>query len=162
MLVKLVAEDCELFFLLEQTPCETRTIRSREQSCDLLRVQSLFPLPLLVVEIKTNQNEFDDYIENIINKHTYTLEDLTKEEYRKLIIDYLVHLQMEKIQLNPLEIAANHEIQSKDVKRLFSKLQYAPQKSDKVALLLEELYDIPPGITRLVAWNICLDIPKVL
>jgi hypothetical protein len=98
---------------------------------------------LTIVEIKTNQNEFDDYIENIINKHTYTLEDLTKDEYRKLIIDYLVHLQMEKIQFNPLEIAANHEIQSKDVKRLFSKLQYAPQKNDKVALLLEELYDIP-------------------
>jgi hypothetical protein len=31
-----------------------------------------------------------------------------------------------------------------------------------IALLLEELYDIPPGIARLVAWNICLDIPKVL
>jgi len=117
---------------------------------------------LTILEIKTNQNEFDDYIENIIDKHTYTLEDLTKDEYRKLIIDYLVHLQMEKMQLNPLEIAANHEIQTRDVKRLFSKLQYAPQKSDKVALLLEELYDIPPGIARLVAWNICLDIPKVL
>src|SRR5256712_2631348 len=117
---------------------------------------------ITIVEIKTNQNEFDDYIENIIDKHTYTLEDLTKDEYRKLIIDYLVHLQMEKMQLNPLEIAANHEIQTRDVKRLFSKLQYAPQKSDKVALLLEELYDIPPGIARLVAWNICLDIPKVL
>jgi len=117
---------------------------------------------LTIVEIKTNQNEFDDYIENIIDKHTYTLEDLTKDEYRKLIIDYLVELQVEKMQLNPLEIAANHEIQTRDVKRLFSKLQYAPQKSDKVALLLEELYDIPPGIARLLAWNICLDIPKVL
>jgi hypothetical protein len=117
---------------------------------------------ITIVEFKTNQNEFDDYIENIINKHTYTLEDLTKDEYRKLIIDYLVHLQMEKLPLNPLEIAANHEIQSKDVKRLFSKLQYAPQKSDKVALLLEELYDFPPGIARLVARNICLNIPKVL
>jgi hypothetical protein len=77
---------------------------------------------LTIVEIKTNQNEFDDYIENIINKHTYTLEDLTKDEYRKLIIDYLVHLQMEKMQLNPLKIAANHEMQRKDVKRLISKL----------------------------------------
>src|SRR5713226_69013 len=96
---------------------------------------------ITIVEIKINQNEFDDYIENIINKHTYALEDLTKDEYRKLIIDYLVHLQMEKMQLNPLEIAANREIQTRDVKRLFSKLQYAPQKSDKVALLLEELYD---------------------
>ena len=73
---------------------------------------------ITIVEIKTNQNEFDDYIENIINKHTYTLEDLTKDEYRKLIIDYLVRLQMEKIQLNPLQIAANHEIQSKDLTRL--------------------------------------------
>src|SRR5438445_9199094 len=42
---------------------------------------------LTIVEIKTNQNEFDDYIENIIDKHTYTLEDLTKDEYRKLIIE---------------------------------------------------------------------------
>jgi hypothetical protein len=64
--------------------------------------------------------------------------------------------------LNPLEIAANHEIQSKDVKRLISKLQYVPQKSYKVALLLEELYDFPPGIARQVARNMCLDIPKVL
>ncbi|MDQ6865994.1 MAG: hypothetical protein M3044_19480 [Thermoproteota archaeon] len=95
---------------------------------------------LTIVEIKTNQNEFDDYIENIINKHTYALEDLTKDEYRKLIIDYLVHLQMEKMQLNPLEIAANHEMQSKDVKRLFSELQTTPQKSE-LALLLEELYN---------------------
>ena len=53
---------------------------------------------ITIVEIKTNQNEFDEYIENIINKHTYILEDLTIDEYRKLIIDYLVHLQMEKIQ----------------------------------------------------------------
>jgi hypothetical protein len=54
--------------------------------------------------------------------------------------------------LNPLEIAANHEIQSKDVKRLISKLQYVPQKSYKVlALLLEELYDFPQGIARQVA-----------
>ena len=117
---------------------------------------------LTIVEIKTNQNEFDDYIENIIDKHTYTLEDLTKDEYRKLIIDYLVHFQMEKIQLNPLEIAANHENQTRVVKRLISKLQYVPQKSDKVALLLQEVYDFPPGIARLVARNICLDIPKVL
>ena len=126
-------------------------------------IKARFPSSTItIVEIKTNQNEFDDYIENIINKQTYTLEDLTKDEYRKLIIDCLIHLQMEKIHLNPLEIAANHEIQSKDVKRLISKLQYAPQKSDKVALLLEELHDIPPGIARLVARNICLDIPKVL
>jgi hypothetical protein len=126
-------------------------------------IKARFPSSTItIVEIKTNQNEFDDYIENIINKHTYTLEDLTKDEYRKLIIDYLVHLQMEKMQLNPLKIAANHEMQRKDVKRLISKLQYAPQKSDKVALLLEELHDIPPGIARLVARNICLDIPKVL
>jgi hypothetical protein len=117
---------------------------------------------ITIVEIKTNQNEFDDYIANIIDKHTYTLVDLTKEEYRKLIIDYIVHLRMEKIQLNPLEIAANHEIQTRDIKRLISKLQYTPQESGKVALLLEELYDIPPGIARLVARNICLDTPKVL
>jgi hypothetical protein len=124
--------------------------------------KTLYPsTTITIIEIKTNQNEFDDYIENIINKHTYTLEDLTKDEYRKLIIDYLVHLQMEKIQLNPLEIAAHHEIQTRDVKRLISKLQYAPQKSDKVALLLEGVCDFPQGIARLVARNICLDIPKV-
>jgi hypothetical protein len=46
------------------------------------------------------------------------LEDLTKDEYRRLIIDYIVHLQMEKILLNPLQIAANHEIQTDDVRRL--------------------------------------------
>jgi hypothetical protein len=86
---------------------------------------------------------------------------MNSDEYRKLIIDCLVHLQMEKMQLNPLEVAANHEIQTRDVKRLFSKLRYVPQKSDKVALLLEVLYDIPPGIARLVARNICLDTPKV-
>ena len=108
---------------------------------------------LTIVEIKTNQNEFDDYIENIIDKHTYTLEDLTKDEYRKLIIDYLVHLQMEKMQLNPLEIAANHEIQTRDVKRLIGKLQSTRQKSDNVAGLLEDLYDIPSGIARLVVRN---------
>lgn len=116
---------------------------------------------LMIVEIKTNQNEFDDYIKNIMNKHTYTLEDLTKDEYRKLIIDYLVHLQMEKMQLNPLEIAANLEIQSKEVKRLFSKLQTAPQESE-LALLLEELYDIPPAIARVISRNTRLDAPKVI
>src|SRR2546428_1980219 len=96
---------------------------------------------ITIVEIKTNQNEFDDYIENIMNKHTYTLEDLTKDEYRKLIIDYLVHLQM--------------EIQSKEIKRFFSKLQTTPQKSE-LALLLEELYDIPPAIARVISRNIRL------
>ncbi|MGB7955574.1 MAG: hypothetical protein WCF23_16485 [Candidatus Nitrosopolaris sp.] len=67
---------------------------------------------------------------------------------------------MEKMQLNPLEIAANHEMQSKDVKRLFSKLQYAQQKSE-LALLLEELYSIPPAIARIISRNIRLDAPNV-
>lgn len=74
----------------------------------------------------------------------------------------LNNLQYFAMSLNPLEITANHEIQSKDVKRLISKLQYVPQKSYKVALLLEELYDFPPGIARQVARSVCLDIPKVL
>jgi hypothetical protein len=73
---------------------------------------------ITIVRVKTNQKEFDDYIESVINKHTYMLEDLTKDEYRRLIIDYIVHLQMEKILLNPLQIAANHEIQTDDVRRL--------------------------------------------
>jgi hypothetical protein len=85
---------------------------------------------ITIVKIKTNQNEFDDYIGSIINKHTYTLEDLTKDEYRKLIIDHTVYLQMEKIQLNPLQIPANDEIQSKDITRLISKLQYTLLNSD--------------------------------
>ena len=64
------------------------------------------------------------------------------------------------MQLNPLEIAANHEIQSKEVKRLFSKLQTTPQKSES-ALLLEELYDIPLAIASVISRNIRLDAPKV-
>jgi hypothetical protein len=67
---------------------------------------------------------------------------------------------MEKMQLNPLEIAANHEIQSKEVKRLFSKLQTMPQKRES-ALLLEELYDIPLAIASVISRNIRLDAPKV-
>jgi hypothetical protein len=67
---------------------------------------------------------------------------------------------MEKMQLNPLEIAANHEIQSKDVKRLFSKLQTTPQKRES-ALLLEELHDIPLAIASVISRNIRLDAPKV-
>jgi hypothetical protein len=96
---------------LEDTEARTRTDNGNRKA--------QYPsIMITLVKIKTNQNEFDDYIESIINKHTYTLEDLTKDEYRKLIIDDIVHLQMEKIQLNPLQIAANHEIQSKDLTRL--------------------------------------------
>jgi hypothetical protein len=116
---------------------------------------------ITIVRVETNQKEFDDYIESVINKHTYTLEDLTKDEYRRLIIDYIVHLQMEKIQLNPLQIAASHERQTYDVRRLISKLQSSPQNGDNITPLLTALYDIPPGIARLVERNIHLDDAKV-
>ena len=33
---------------------------------------------ITMVRVKSNQKEFDDYIETVINKHTYTLEDLTR------------------------------------------------------------------------------------
>src|SRR5262249_55461267 len=112
---------------------------------------------ITIVRVKTNQKEFDDYIESVICKHTYTLEDLTKDEYRRLIIDYIVHLQMEKILLNPLQIAANHEIQTDDVRRLISKLQSTQQKGDYIAPLLKAIYDIPPGIARLVERNMHVD-----
>ena len=42
---------------------------------------------ITIVRVKTNQKEFDDYIESLITKQTYTLEDLTKDEYRRLIIE---------------------------------------------------------------------------
>jgi hypothetical protein len=116
---------------------------------------------ITIVRVKTNQKEFDDYIESVINKHTYTLEDLTKDEYRRLIIDYIVHLQMEKTQFNPLQIAANHERQTYDVRRLISKLQSSPQNGDNITPLLTALYDIPPGIARLVERNIHLDAANV-
>jgi len=116
---------------------------------------------ITIVRVKTNQKEFDDYIQSVINKHSYTLEDLTKDEYRRLIIDYIVHLQMEKIQLNPLQIAANHESQSNDVRRLISKLQSTPQKGDNIAPLLTAMYDIPPGIARLVERNMHVEPAEV-
>ena len=112
---------------------------------------------ITIVRVKTNQKEFDDYIESVINKHTYTLEDLTMDEYRRLIIDYIVHLQMEKLQLNPLQIAANHESQTNDVRRLINKLQSTPRKGDNLAPLLTALYDIPLGIARLVERNMHVD-----
>lgn len=116
---------------------------------------------ITIVRVKTNQKEFDDYIESVINKHTYTLEDLAKDEYRRLIIDYIVHLQMEKVFLNPLQIAPNHEIQTYDVRRLISKLQYMQQKGDDIAPLLTAMYDIPPGIARLVERNMHVDPAEV-
>jgi hypothetical protein len=115
---------------------------------------------ITIVRVRTNQKEFDDYVESVISKHTYTLEDLTKDEYRRLIIDYIVHLQMEKIQLNPLQIAANHESQTNDVRRLISKLQSTPQKGDNIAPLLTAMYDIPPGIARLVERNMHVDLAE--
>ena len=116
---------------------------------------------ITIVRVKTNQKEFDDYIESVINKHTYTLEDLAKDEYRRLIIDYIVHLQIEKVFLNPLQIAANHEIQTDDVRRLISKLQSTQQKGDEIAPLLTAMYDIPPGIARLVERNMHVDPAEV-
>lgn len=108
-----------------------------------------------VFEIKTNQDEFDGYIDKRINQDL--LENLSKVECRKLLIDYLVHLGLEKIQKNPLEIAAKHEMQSKDVKGFINKLQYTPQKVDDLPLLLAGWYRIPPAIARLVEKNIIED-----
>jgi hypothetical protein len=108
-----------------------------------------------VFEMKTNQDEFDGYIDKRINQDL--LENLSKEECRKLLIDYLVHLGLEKIQTNPLEIAGKHEMQSKDVNGFINKLQYTPQKVDDLPLLLAGWYGIPPAIARLVAKNIIED-----
>ena len=108
-----------------------------------------------ILEIKTNQEEFDGYIDKKINQNL--LEKLSKEEYRELLIDYLVHLGLEKIQTNPLDVVAKHEMQSKDVKSFINKLQYKPQKVDDLPLLLVSWYRIPPAIARLVAKNIIQD-----
>lgn len=108
-----------------------------------------------ILKIKTNQEDFDGYIDKKINQNL--LENLSKEEYRKLLIDYLVHLGLEKIQTNPLDVAAKHEIQSKDVKGFINNLQRTPQKVDDLPLLLVGWYGIPPAIARLVAKNIIQD-----
>jgi hypothetical protein len=116
---------------------------------------SEYSTTIKVFEIKTNQDEFDGYIDKRINQDL--LENLSKEECRKLLIDYLVHLGLEKIQTNPLDIAAKHEMQSKDVKGFINKLHYTPQKVDDLPLLLAGRYRIPPAIARLVAKNIIED-----
>jgi hypothetical protein len=113
---------------------------------------SEYSITIKVFEIKTNQDEFDGYIDKRINQDL--LENLSKEECRKLLIDYLVHLGLEKIQTNPLDIAAKHEMQSKDVKGFINKLQYTPQKVNDLPLLLAGWYRIPAAIARLVAKNI--------
>src|SRR5712691_2581114 len=82
---------------------------------------SEYSTTIRILEIKTNQEEFDGYIDKKI--HQNLLENLSKEEYRKLLIDYLVHLGLEKIQTNPLDAAAKHEMQSKDVKSFINKLK---------------------------------------
>ena len=108
-----------------------------------------------VLEIKTNQDEFDGYIDKRINQDL--LENLSREECRKLLIDYLVHLGLEKIQTNPLDIAAKHEMQSEDVNGFMNKLQSSPQEVDDLPLLLAGWYRIPPAVARLVAKNIIED-----
>jgi hypothetical protein len=116
---------------------------------------SEYSTTIRILEIKTNLEEFDGHINKKINQNL--LENLSKEEYRKLLIDYLVHLGLEKIQTNPLDVAAMHEMQSKDVKSFINKLQYTPQKVDDLPLLLVGWYHIPPAIARLVAKNIIQD-----
>jgi len=116
---------------------------------------SEYSATIKVLEIKTNQDEFDGYIDKRINQDL--LENLSKEECRKLLIDYLVHLGLEKIQTNPLDIAAKHEMQSKDVNGFMNKLQSTPQKVDDLPLLLAGWYRIPPAVARLVAKNIIED-----
>jgi hypothetical protein len=108
-----------------------------------------------IFQIKTNQEEFDGYINKRINQDL--LENLSKEECRKLLIDYLVHLGLEKIQTNPLDIAAKHETQSKEVNSFINKLQYTHQKVDDLPLLFAGWYHIPPAIARLVTENIVED-----
>jgi len=50
--------------------------------------------PLLLLKIKPIK-QFDDISEKVIIAKRHTIvEDLTKDEYRKLIIDDIVHLQM--------------------------------------------------------------------
>ncbi len=116
---------------------------------------SEYSATIKVLEIKTNQDEFDGYIDKRINPDL--LENLSKEECRKLLIDYLVHLGLEKIQTNPLDIAAKQEMQSKDVNGFMNKLQSTPQKVDDLPLLLAGWYRIPPAVARLVAKNIIED-----
>ena len=116
---------------------------------------SEYPTTIKIFQIKTNQEEFDQYIDKRINQDL--LENLSKEECRKLLIDYLVHLGLEKIQTNPLDIAAKQEMQSKDVNSFINKLQYTPQKVNDLPLLLAGWYHIPPAIARLVAKNIIED-----
>src|SRR5437899_11489725 len=110
---------------------------------------SEYATTIRVLEIKTDQDEFDGYINKRINQDL--LEDLSKEECRKLLIDYLVHLGLEKMQTNPLDIAAKHEMQSEDVNGFINKLQYTSQKVDDLPLLLAGWYRISPAIARLVA-----------
>jgi hypothetical protein len=116
---------------------------------------SEYSATIKVLEIKTNQDEFDGYIDKRINQDL--LENLSKEECRKLLIDYLVHLGLEKIQTNPLDIAAKHEMQSKDVNGFMNKLQSTPQEVDDLPLLLAGWYRIPPAVARVVAKNIIED-----
>jgi hypothetical protein len=116
---------------------------------------SEYSAKIKVLEIKTNQDEFDGYIDKRINRDL--LENLSKEECRKLLIDYLVHLGLEKIQTNPLDIAAKHEMQSKDVNGFMNKLQSTPQEVDDLPLRLAGWYRIPPAVARLVAKNIFED-----
>jgi hypothetical protein len=116
---------------------------------------SEYSATIKVLEIKTNQDEFDGYIDKRINQDL--LGDISKEECRKLLIDYLVHLGLEKIQTNPLDIAAKQEMQSKDVNGFMNKLQSTPQKVDDLPLLLAGWYRIPPAVARLVAKNIIED-----
>jgi hypothetical protein len=116
---------------------------------------SEYSATIKVLEIKTNQDEFDGYIDKRINQDL--LGDISKEECRMLLIDYLVHLGLEKIQTNPLDIAAKQEMQSKDVNGFMNKLQSTPQKVDDLPLLLAGWYRIPPAVARLVAKNIIED-----
>jgi hypothetical protein len=116
---------------------------------------SEYSATIKVLEIKTNQDDFDGYIDKRINQDL--LGDISKEECRKLLIDYLVHLGLEKIQTNPLDIAAKQEMQSKDVNGFMNKLQSTPQKVDDLPLLLAGWYRIPPAVARLVAKNIIED-----
>ena len=82
---------------------------------------SEYSTTISILEIKTIQMEFGGYIDKRINQDL--IENLSKEDHRWLLIHYLVHLGLEKIQTNPLNIAVKHKMQSKNVRSFINELQ---------------------------------------
>ncbi|MDQ6863227.1 MAG: hypothetical protein M3044_05335 [Thermoproteota archaeon] len=82
---------------------------------------SEYSTTISILEINTNQTEFGGDIDKRINQDL--IENLSKEDHCWLLIDYLVHLGLEKIQTNPLNIAVKHKMQSKNVRSFINELQ---------------------------------------